>query len=428
MADHSESGADAPIITLNTVIEARAGRAAGVEGGLEGAGGSELDRFDRVIDKLAVEAGEAGDGVIFTIQDREASLLQSAMAEGAHAGRPLEAGGLEATFGEGLRGGDLLGWLRSLWDHVDKDEWRAIKRPQGSGPGAGVSDMADAARVAVLSDWGTGLYGAPASAASIARQGDFDLLLHLGDIYYSGTPKETRDRFLDVWPAEAGKLSRALNGNHEMYSGGFAYFDDILPAFGQASSYFALKNEHWLLVGLDTAHTDHAIDAEQAAWLHAVVREAGGRKIVLSSHHQPFSRLDKQGPNLQAALSDLLTSGKITAWYWGHEQDCVIYDRHPSFGLYGRCIGNGGIPSPRKAKVVNAPDAQPWRDGVVWKRLDANSDAPGCLVLDGPNPLVKGEENKFCPHGYLTLDFEGPRLVERIHLPDGTEIYDNRIG
>jgi hypothetical protein len=27
-----------------------------------------------------------------------------------------------------------------------------------------------------------------------------------------------------------------------MYSGGFAYFDDILPKFSQLSSYFALQN------------------------------------------------------------------------------------------------------------------------------------------------------------------------------------------
>ena len=55
-------------------------------------------------------------------------------------------------------------------------------------------------------------------------------------------------------------MNRALNGNHEMYSGGFGYFKLILPAFEQDSSYFALQNEHWLLVGLDTAYVDHDMD------------------------------------------------------------------------------------------------------------------------------------------------------------------------
>jgi hypothetical protein len=146
----------------------------------------------------------------------------------------------------------------------------------------------------------------------------------------------------------------------------------------------------------------------------------------LFSHHQPFSRLDKQGPNLQTALSDLLQKKRITAWYWGHEHDCIIYDRHPTFGLLGRCIGHGGIPSPRKNEVIDA-SADMQLEGIAWKRLAANAEAPSCLVLDGPNPLVKGEEQKFGPHGYLTLQFEGPNLFERVHLPEGKEIFKNQV-
>ena len=59
--------------------------------------------------------------------------------------------------------------------------------------------------------------------------------MHLGDVYYSGTEKEVEERFLKVWPTEAATINRALNGNHEMYSGGFGYFKLILPAFGQAA-------------------------------------------------------------------------------------------------------------------------------------------------------------------------------------------------
>ena len=85
------------------------------------------------------------------------------------------------------------------------------------------------------------------------------------------------------------------------------------------------------------------------------MQKAGPRKVILFSHHQPFSRLDKQGPNLQTALADLFQKKAITAWYWGHEHDCIIYDRTREFGLLGRCIGHGGIPAPRKSKVMNAP-------------------------------------------------------------------------
>jgi hypothetical protein len=94
--------------------------------------------------------------------------------------------------------------------------------------------------------------------------------------------------------------------------------------------------------------------------------------------------------------------------------------------MLGRCIGHGGIPEPRKFEVRDAPTARNMH-GIAWKKLGANSNAPGCLVLDGPNPLIPGEEEKFGPHGYLTLSFDGAQLVERVHLPDGTEIFSGQV-
>jgi hypothetical protein len=379
-------------------------------------------RYQAVVEKLGQETEQTSPNVMIAIGDRDTSILQSRIAEGGDAGPPKPGGAIEAQFGDGLTGGDLLGWIRSVFDHIDQSRWHPIVRPSDTKVGT----LADVGRLAVIGDWGTNLYGAPVSAASIKRTGTYEMLLHLGDIYYSGTEKETQQRFLDVWPTDAGKVSRAMNGNHEMYSGGYAYFDHILPTFQQNSSYFAVQNTDWLLVGLDTAHTDHALDYEQVAWLNTIVQGAGQRKLVLFSHHQPYSRLEKQGPHLQTALATLFLNRAITAWYWGHEHNCVIYDKHPVFGLYGRCIGHGGIPAPRKSEVKNAPvDRQ--LSGITWNRLSATSDSPACLVLDGPNPLVPGEEDKFGPHGYLTLEFNGPNLVERVHLPDGTEIFKGQI-
>lgn len=355
---------------------------------------------------------------MITAQDRDASVLQSKIAESGNAGRALPTGGLEAQFGEGLTGGDIMGWILSTLDHIDPMHRHPIVPP----PDDKIGSFADTGRMAVMGDWGTNLYGAPVSAATIAGIGGYELLLHLGDVYYSGTPAEVKERFLKPWPINAGKLSRALNGNHEMYSGGFAYYEDILTHFKQPSSYFAIQNTHWLLVGLDTAQTDHALDDIQTAWLNKVVQNAGGRKVILFSHHQPFSRLDGQGPQLQTALASLLQKKAITAWYWGHEHECIIYDRHPGTNLLGRCVGHGGIPSPRKSAVRNARTSR-ILNGIAWKRLSANQYAPPSLVLDGRNPLVPGEEDKFGPHGFLTLDFDGPSLTERVHLPDGSEIY-----
>ena len=76
----------------------------------------------------------------------------------------------------------------------------------------------------------------------------------------------------------------------------------------------------------------------------------------------------------------------------------MIYDAHPRYGLLGRCLGNGGIPEPRKQEVIDAPTERSV-GSVTWKRFAATSDSPSCLRLDGPNPDVVGEEDRFVPTG-----------------------------
>ncbi len=387
-----------------------------------------LARYRQAQERLRQATEDVGADLMVTVQDRDTSLLQSRMAREADVDRTLSDGSREVQFGTGLTGGDWFGWIRSLFDHVDRNRAHPLVRPAG----VEAEPMAEDARIALTADWGTGLYGAPKIADQMRSKAPFEVLLHLGDVYYSGTEDEIRERFLDAWPKEAGRLSRALNSNHEMYSGGFGYFTRALPALAQPSSYFALQNRHWLLVGLDTAYVDHDMDAQQVAWLNLLIqRVAQGnqgvpKKLVLFSHQQLFSRLDNQGPKLQQALRHLLETRAITAWYWGHEHQCVIYDGHAQYGLSGRCLGNGGIPEPRKREVKDAATAHTIGN-VMWKRLEATENSPGCLALDGPNPDIKNEEQKFVPHGFMTLEFSGPSLTERVFLADGTEILSNRI-
>src|SRR5688500_18192636 len=113
-----------------------------------------------------------------------------------------------------------------------------------------------------------------------------------------------------------------------------------------------MQNAHWLLVGLDTAFVDHDMDDGQVKWVAAMIAAAGQRKVALLSHQQLFSRLDNQGDKLKARLDRLLASKRITAWYWAHEHQCVLYDKHPQWGLVARCLGNGGIPEIRKKEVL----------------------------------------------------------------------------
>jgi hypothetical protein len=207
-----------------------------------------------------------------------------------------------------------------------------------------IVDKEGSIRIVLIADWGGGNDHAQAVAGQIRNLDPApDYVIHLGDVYYAGTDDEVNRRFFSFWPGslEQGR-SFALNSNHEMYSGGYAYFDITLPRLGQEASYFCLENDEWRLIGLDTGYIDHDLNVEQVEWLTALLNESDKKNILLS-HHQLFSAYESGGggeERLQRWTNDL--AGKITAWYWGHEHLCVVYK--PYKGIKGRCIGHGCFP------------------------------------------------------------------------------------
>ncbi|MBI3435694.1 MAG: metallophosphoesterase [Proteobacteria bacterium] len=380
-----------------------------------------------VLNELRRVENEAGAMVLTTPPHGPATRLQSLIASGDAANltfAPLPTGGLEAKFDTS----DWFGWATVAWEKLKHAKRHDMKRP----PGALAEPLPEAGRIAVLGDWGTGLYGAPAIARSVRGDPDpFAVLLHLGDVYYSGTSKEVKQRFLDLWPSRNGAVNRALNSNHEMYSGGDAYFDDTLPAFGQQGSYFAMQNTHWTLIGLDVAYRDHDIDDIQVEWLKQILAKAGERKVVLFSHHQLYSHFDSQGSKLwkHPEFGALMRSKRIFAWYWGHEHRCTIFEGPDrNFGILARCIGHGGMPESR-AKTRNLPRAgEPIYAAAEWRRSTARTMEGNALadavVLEGGNEYIKGEEDKFTPHGYAVLTFDGASLKEQILTPTRQVIYE----
>jgi len=364
------------------------------------------------------ETRNAEPGVLVSPPNPLASRMQSSLAQFG-TGVPVGSGGKELKFDSVT---DSLGWAYSWlveWD----DNHHPIVRPKDT-----EAKWLDAqVRIAVLGDWGTGLYGARPSAKSIeADKNPFTTLMHLGDVYYAGTRNEEQHRFLDLWPKRPEAFSRALNSNHEMYSGGHSYFEDTLRKFSQESSYFVLRNKDWTLIGLDTGWTDFDLDDEQVRWLDAVVGESEGTRIILFSHHQLFSQLDNQGTKLAAKLGKLLAQKKISMWYWGHEHRCVLYDPHPQYGLVARCIGHGGMPQRRGDEKRAAVEDR--KGDAIWRRLtEKKSGIPCALVLDGRNAFIKGKEDTYSPHGYITLEFNDVHLHESVFLPDGTVVKETDL-
>lgn len=382
---------------------------------------AELQEFSRALQQLIYKQREAqhagADPEVIQVVDHEmASMLQSYLEEqfGSPHAVPFELNDLEVQFDSR----DVVGWTRSFftWRRgKGRHEW--VETP---GPPVRIPNRA---RIALLGDWGTGRYGAVTCAQTIvAAKPAYDVLIHLGDVYYSGTRDETRRNFLDVWPVVPGAISRACNSNHEMYAGGFGYFDMTLPTFKQPASFFCLENDHYRIIGLDTGYDQGKLAGTQAAWVRNLVASAGKRRIIILSHHQPYSLREKQYTRIVRDLQPLLDQKRILAWYWGHEHRCVVYDRHEAWGLYGRCIGHSGFPYFRD-KFKAAP-TEVNADGSRWFTEAANG-VQG-KILDGENLHVPGKTDKYGPNGFAELELAPTGAVERILGADGRVLLESR--
>ncbi len=231
--------------------------------------------------------------------------------------------------------------------------------------------------IGIIGDWGTGMEEAGWLLGRLLTQ-KVDVLIHLGDIYYSGTVPETADNFMKLITA-AGLINNAgkttipiytLAGNHDMYSGGAGYYN-LLTQLGQPASFFCLRNDYWQILGLDTGYNDadpHTVNTNlttlykdpssgvsEAQWHLDKINTMGGRKTILLSHHQLFSPYDDgvgqdpasknylvTNPNLFQDFSAVLD--KITLWIWGHEHSCNIFNAYNGLSR-GRCVGASAVPA-----------------------------------------------------------------------------------
>jgi|SRR5579872_2376290 len=227
-----------------------------------------------------------------------------------------------------------------------------------------LSDLPARCRIGIIGDWGTGAANAANLLVELEKLKP-DLVIHLGDIYYSCTASEA-ERFYDLCTSVLPKNCRlfTLCGNHDMYAGGAPYYA-LLSRIGQPASFFCLRNDAWQILAADTGFNDfdpeHVDDAatwvqdfddpddpySELVWHNHKFRTAGGRRSVLLSHHQPFTR---NAPIAGAAVNPRLMHQfapwfpQIVLWLWGHEHNQVIYA--PFQGLEkGRCVGASAIPN-----------------------------------------------------------------------------------
>jgi hypothetical protein len=283
--------------------------------------------------------------------------------------------------------------------------------------------------VALIADWG-GDNPAAKNVVEIVRRAQPKIAIHLGDIYYGGV-KEECAAFLRNWPMQSDRThpanaipsgsSFALNGNHEMYSGGESFFNMVLPAFGQAQPFFCLEGEFWRIIGLDTAYLNGRLKpsgpddpmAAQWDWLIGLLKDEPKRANIFLTHHQPVSAHTQEfhdSAPLRADVEELLgTQGvvqdAIFGWFFGHEHRCTVYRDHGA-PYNARLIGSGCIPHEIQRETTCDTGCTPF-DWVSGRGEDGTQTA-----------ISQYAELRFS-HSYLTIVY----TTSAVHLGMGAMEY-----
>jgi predicted phosphodiesterase len=302
-------------------------------------------------------------------------------------------------------------------------------------PRTGASELV----VGLLGDWGT---GEPVAEVVLDQlfQHRPDLIVHVGDIYYSGTLEEAQHNFLE--PIRAARERHGLEvpvynlpGNHDYYSGGRGFYktiDELNITHDQGSqgaSFFCLHNEHWQLQGMDTGYFDQdyfkvsdditRLHDTEATWHQQQIGEAvkNSRRVILLSHHQLFSALlnigaEKDGnqdgenynPNLLKVFGDAIDQQQIAAWFWGHEHVLGVYEPYKNLAV-GRCIGHSAFP------IFKSKNGYQWKYPKVPLKAE----------------IELGTTDRVYDHGYVMLTLGAKKARADYYTVPGNAIPEQSI-
>ncbi len=193
-----------------------------------------------------------------------------------------------------------------------------------------------------------------------------------------------------------------LSGNHDMYSGGAAYYG-LIDRLGQPASYFALRSDYWQFLAMDTGLHDSQpgggltyLETSELDWLRDKLDNSGGRATMLLSHHPLFT--STTDPIAGKSLNEILYSQiapllpSVTAWFWGHEHDLVIYRSY--LGVLARCLGHGALPVGLDERQAKPDFAEVPRENIHTGFGSAFYKPGYALVyLSGPAAVVSYYED-----------------------------------
>lgn len=221
--------------------------------------------------------------------------------------------------------------------------------------------------IVFFSDWATGSKSSINLLEEVAKLNP-DIVIHLGDVYFSGTLKETKNNLVKPFKKYLSPQTKVfvIPGNHDYYSGneGINY---SLESFNQTSTFFSLYNSKIQIEGMDTGFNDSncfnilrershnvtVVEEEQEWHLHrSAIALEEKRKLIFLSHHQVISPWIHAG-HVNGKLSPLnidffnqfrTVISSVDLWLYGHDHSFAIMNPYVFQNvvlLRARLIGNG---------------------------------------------------------------------------------------
>ncbi len=167
-----------------------------------------------------------------------------------------------------------------------------------------------------------------------------------------------------------------------------------------------------MILGLDTGYNSTGMDwgpfkpscalpEEVIAWL-GMNPISEYKKVLVLTHHQPWSAFESAYPTAAAQLSMFIH--RPILWIWGHEHRMAVYDLHSESGItaVGFCAGHGGMPVELKAPKKNAK----------------------CQLIFTDTRVAPSDEGLTVGYnGHVNLHFSGPELELEFYDMEGSRVY-----
>jgi hypothetical protein len=303
---------------------------------------------------------------------------------------------------------DIAGWVQCGWYYAKYYVIAHLSAPYRSWRGLVMSDdlnfsvinyrLPSQCRVLIIGDWGTHMPDNVALLRQAVTKFKPQAIIHLGDVYYSGTVEECTENVLNVMDQIFSDPSLAprppffaIPGNHDYYSGGSGFYHTIdtinssVSNCTQKASFFCLRTEDdkWQFLGMDTGYndrvpTDQLINPEgpdlhrdEMEWHKDKLEKFPGSTILLS-HHQLISAKEQLSKVGRRYLNEKIYTkfapyfDRISAWYWGHEHNLILFendleiDKNRPVLKKGRLLGCSAYEETQDGDpyAINYPDAK----------------------------------------------------------------------